>query len=214
LVDSSGKIIWPDLQMMVFAADVLSREPGADIIYDVKCSRNLPDQILKNGGQPIMARTGHAPMKAKLKETGAMLAGEMSGHIFFQERWYGFDDAIYASARMIEILSNKTESSAVVFDQLPGSIHTPELGVLLKEGENLAILAKLIDLAEFSDAHITDIDGLRVDFHEGWGLVRASNTLPALTFRFEADSEKALAHIQQQFKDLLLQVKPDIKLPF
>ena len=143
-----------------------------------------------------------------------MLAGEMSGHIFFQERWYGFDDAIYASARMVEILSNATESSAEVFAQLPDSINTPELGILLEEGESLSLMAKLVAFADFSDARITDIDGLRVDFLDGWGLVRASNTLPALTFRFEADSEKALAHIQQQFKDLLLHVKPNINLPF
>ena len=214
LVDSSGKIIWPDRQMMLFAADVLSREPGADIIYDVKCTRNLASQIAKSGGRPIMSKTGHAPMKAKLKETGAMLAGEMSGHIFFQERWYGFDDAIYAGIRMIEILSNAAESSAEVFAQLPDSISTPELGVLLKEGENQAIMAKLTAFAEFADARITNIDGLRVDFLEGWGLVRASNTLPALTFRFEADSEKALEHIQQQFKEQILQVEPDLKLPF
>lgn len=214
LIDSSGTIIWPDRQMMVFAADVLSREPGADIIYDVKCTRNLPSQIAKNGGRPIMAKTGHAPMKAKLKETGAMLAGEMSGHIFFQERWYGFDDAIYASVRMIEILSNMNESSAAVFANLPNSLCTPELGVLLPEGENLAVMAKLIAFAEFNDARITDIDGLRVDFLEGWGLVRASNTMPALTFRFEADNEKALAHIQEQFKELVMQVGPDINIPF
>lgn len=143
-----------------------------------------------------------------------MLAGEMSGHIFFQERWYGFDDAIYAGIRMIEILSNAAESSAEVFAQLPDSISTPELGVLLKEGENQAIMAKLTAFAEFADARITNIDGLRVDFLEGWGLVRASNTLPALTFRFEADSEKALEHIQQQFKEQILQVEPDLKLPF
>ncbi len=214
LVDSSGKIIWPDRQMMLLAADVLSREPGADIIYDVKCTRNLPSQIVKSGGRPIMAKTGHAPMKAKLKETGAMLAGEMSGHIFFQERWYGFDDAVYSSARMIEILSNESDSSAEVFGRLPDSINTPEMGVMMEEGENQTIMAKLLAFADFNDARITDIDGLRVDFLEGWGLVRASNTLPAITFRFEADNEKALAHIQEQFRDLLLAVKPDIKLPF
>ncbi len=214
MVDSSGKIIWPDRQMMVLSADVLSREPGADIIYDVKCTRNLPSQIVKSGGRPILAKSGHASMAAKLKETGAMLAGEMSGHIFYQERWYGFDDAVYASTRMIEILSNATETSAEMFAKLPDSINTPEMGVLLEEGENISIMAKLLAFADFSDARITDIDGLRVDFLEGWGLVRASNTLPALTFRFEADNEKALAHIQEQFRDLILAVKPDIKLPF
>jgi phosphomannomutase/phosphoglucomutase len=214
MVDSGGKIIWPDRQMMLYAADVLSREPGADIILDVKCTRNLPGQIVSSGGRPIIARGGHAPMTAKLRETGAMLAGEMSGHIFFQERWYGFDDAIYASARMVEILSNTTETSAEVFARLPDSINTPELNVLLEEGESLSIMAKLAAYADFSDARITEIDGLRVDFIEGWGLVRASNTLPALTFRFEADTDKALAHIQRQFKELLVRVKPNIRLPF
>ena len=214
MVDSSGKIIWPDRQLMVLSADVLSREPGADIIYDVKCTRNLPSQIVKNGGRPILAKSGHASMAAKLKETGAMLAGEMSGHIFYQERWYGFDDAVYASTRMIEILSNAAETSAEMFAKLPDSINTPEMGVLLEEGENISIMAKLLAFADFSDARITDIDGLRVDFLEGWGLVRASNTLPALTFRFEADNKKALDHIQEQFRDLILAVKPDIKLPF
>ena len=143
-----------------------------------------------------------------------MLAGEMSGHIFYQERWYGFDDAVYASTRMVEILSNAAETSAEMFAKLPDSINTPEMGVLLEEGENISIMAKLLAFADFSDARITDIDGLRVVFLEGWGLVRASNTLPALTFRFEADNEKALAHIQEQFRDLILAVKPDIKLPF
>ena len=214
MVDSSGKIIWPDRQLMVLSADVLSREPGADIIYDVKCTRNLPSQIVKNGGRPILAKSGHASMAAKLKETGAMLAGEMSGHIFYQERWYGFDDAVYASTRMIEILSNAAETSAEMFAKLPDSINTPEMGVLLEEGENISVMAKLLAFADFSDARITDIDGLRVDFLEGWGLVRASNTLPALTFRFEADNKKALDHIQEQFRDLILAVKPDIKLPF
>ena len=214
VVDSSGKIICPDRQMMVFAADVLSREPGADIIFDVNCTRNLPSQIVKCGGRPILGKSGHAFMQLKLRETGAMLAGEMSGHIYFQERWYGFDDAIYASARMIEILSNTAGTSAEVFAQLPDSLSTPELSVALEEGESIAVLTKLQAFANFEDARIIDIDGLRVDFLEGWGLVRASHTLPALNFRFEADSDKALAHIQKQFRDLVLQVKPGLKLPF
>lgn len=215
MVDSNGKIIWPDRQMMLFAADVLSREPGSDIIYDVKSSRHLPSQIVKNGGRPLMWRSGHSPIKAKMKESGAMLAGEMSGHIYFQERWFGFDDGIYACARMIEILSVAPEdTTAEVFAKLPDSFSTPELSVELPEGENFALMEEVLKLANFSDARITTIDGLRVDFLDGWGLVRASNTIPALTFRFEADSEKSLVHIQQQFEYLLRQVKEDIELPF
>ncbi len=214
LVDSGGKIIRPDRQMMLFAADVLSRHPGADIIYDVRCSRHLPGQIAKSGGRPLMWKSGYAAIKAKLKETGAMLAGELGGRFFFHERWYGFDDGIYACARMIEILSNERGATAEVFARLPDSVSTPELVVPLEEGESLELLDKLRAIADFPDTRIIDIDGLRVDFPEGWGLVRASNTKPALTFRFEADSEKSLAHIQEQFKALLQKVKPDIQLPF
>ena len=214
VVDSSGKIIWPDRQMMLFAADVLSRQPGADIIYDVKCTRHLAGQIVKNGGRPLMWKTGHSLIKAKIKETGAMLAGEMSGHIFFKERWYGFDDGIYACARLIEILSGDPRSTAEVFAELPDSLNTPELNVTLAEGENFTFIEKLRALAKFPEARITDIDGLRVDFVDGWGLVRASNTTPSLVIRFEADNEQALARIQGQFKELMKQVKPDIALPF
>jgi len=214
LVDSDGTIIWPDRLMMLFAADVLSREPGADIIYDVKCTRHLPSQIVKNGGRPLMWKSGHAQIKAKMRESGAMLAGEMGGHIFFQERWFGFDDAIYACARMIEILSNTGETSAEVFAKLPDSVNTPELRVILNEGEHIELMDQLREAAQFADARVTDIDGLRVDFLDGWGIVRASPTLSALSFRFEADSEKSLAHIQQQFAALLHQVKPELELPF
>jgi phosphomannomutase/phosphoglucomutase len=214
VVDSSGKIIWPDRQMMLFAADVLSRQPGADIIYDVKCTRHLAGQIVKNGGRPLMWKTGHSLIKAKIRETGAMLAGEMSGHIFFKERWYGFDDGIYACARLIEILSGDPRSTAEVFAELPDSLNTPELNVSLAEGENFTFIEQLRALAQFPEARITDIDGLRVDFVDGWGLVRASNTTPSLVIRFEADNEQALARIQGQFRELMLQVKPDIALPF
>ena len=215
LVDSSGKIIWPDRLMMLFSADVLSREPGTDIIFDVKCTRNLPNQIVKNGGRPVVGKSGHVSMEAKLKETGAMLAGEMCGHFFFQERWYGFNDGIYASARMIEILSNASETSAEVFANLPNSFNTQEIEIPLDEGDSTSILAKMIAFADFTDARITDIDGLRVDFLDGWGLVQAINEIsPALILRFEADNENALDHIKGQFKGLLRQVKPDIKLPF
>ncbi|HYE35093.1 phosphomannomutase/phosphoglucomutase [Methylocaldum sp.] len=214
VVDSSGKIIWPDRQMMVFAADVLSREPGADIIYDVKCTRHLAGHIIRHGGRPLMWKTGHSLMKAKIKKTGALLAGEMSGHIFFKERWFGFDDGIYACARLVEILSGDPRSTAEVFAELPDSVNTPEINVTLTEGENFKFVYKLQQIADFPDARITDIDGLRVDFSDGWGLVRASNTTPSLVIRFEADTPKALSRIQGQFKALMLKVKPDIALPF
>lgn len=214
VVDSNGKIIWPDRQMMLFAKDVLAGKPGAEIIYDVKCSRHLPDQIKKYGGKPTMWKTGHSLMKAKLKETGAKLAGEMSGHIFFNDRWFGFDDALYSAARLLEILSRDARSSAEVFADFPDSINTPELNVALEEGENFTFMKSLLAAANFAGGKITDIDGLRVDFPDGWGLVRASNTTPSLVIRFEADSEAAMSGIQEQFRQLMKKVKPDITLPF
>lgn len=214
VVDSSGKIIWPDRQMMLFAKDVLAGKPGSEIIFDVKCSRHLPSQIVKFGGRPIMWKTGHSFMKAKLKETGAKLAGEMSGHIFFNDRWFGFDDALYAAARLLQVLSEDDRSSAEVFADFPDSICTPELNVELAEGENLKFVEKLFDTAKFTGGKIVDIDGIRIDFPDGWGLVRASNTTPSLVIRFEADNQVALENIQAQFRDLMKNVKPGIKLPF
>ncbi|MEQ1484102.1 phosphomannomutase/phosphoglucomutase [Methyloglobulus sp.] len=214
VIDSKGKIIWPDRQMMLFAKDVLAGKPGSEIIYDVKCSRHLPDQIVKYGGRPLMWKTGHSFMKAKLKETGAKLAGEMSGHIFFNDRWFGFDDALYSAARLLQILSEDQRSSSDVFADFPDSINTPELNVELAEGENFTFIEKLFASANFTGGKITDIDGMRLDFADGWGLVRASNTTPSLVIRFEADSKVAMENIQAQFRQLMLEVKPDIKLPF
>ncbi len=214
VVDSNGKIIWPDRQMMLFAKDVLTRRPGSEIIYDVKCTQHLADQITKYGGKPVMWKTGHSFMKAKLKETGAALAGEMSGHIFFNDRWFGFDDALYAAARLIEILSKDTQSSADIFAQFPDSINTPELNIVLEEGENFIFMKSMFAEANFKDGKITDIDGMRIDFSDGWGLVRASNTTPSLVIRFEADSTEALLSIQNQFRQLMKKIKPDIVLPF
>ncbi|QBC29128.1 phosphomannomutase/phosphoglucomutase [Methylomonas sp. LW13] len=214
VVDSGGKIIWPDRQMMLYARDVLANKPGAEIIYDVKCSRHLHDQIVKRGGRPLMWKSGHSLMKAKLKETTAALAGEMSGHIFFNDRWFGFDDALYAAARLIEILSADMRSSSDVFAELPDSINTPELHVPLAEGEGVRFVEQLFSQAKFKDGKIINIDGMRVEFADGWGLVRASNTTPVLTLRFEADSQDAMQRIQAQFRQLMLQIKPDIKLPF
>jgi phosphomannomutase / phosphoglucomutase len=214
VVDSKGKIIWPDRQMMLFAKDVLAGRPGSEIIYDVKCSRHLPAQIIKYGGKPLMWKTGHSFMKAKLKETGAKLAGEMSGHIFFNDRWYGFDDALYSAARLLQILSEDHRTSSDVFAEFPDSINTPELNVELAEGENVKFIESLFATAKFTGGKITDIDGMRIDFENGWGLVRASNTTPSLVIRFEADTKADMENIQAQFRDLMREVKPGIKLPF
>lgn len=214
VVDSAGKIIWPDRQMMLYAKQVLEIKSGVEIIYDVKCSQHLGTQIKKMGGRPTMWKSGHSLMKAKLRETGAALAGEMSGHIFFNDRWFGFDDALYTAARLLEILSDDERSSSEVFADFPDSINTPELNIMLKEGENFSFMSELMAKAKFPDGKIIDIDGLRVDFNDGWGLVRASNTTPSLVVRFEADNEKALDQIQKQFKKLLLEVKTDLQLPF
>jgi phosphomannomutase/phosphoglucomutase len=214
VIDSNGKIIWPDRQMMLYAKDVLASNPGAEIIYDVKCSRHLPAQIVQSGGRPVMWKTGHSLMKAKLKETGAKLAGEMSGHIFFNDRWFGFDDALYSAARLIEILSADTRTSAEVFADFPDSVNTPELNIELAEGENFKFIESMFSAANFTGGKITNIDGMRVDFVNGWGLVRASNTTPSLVVRFEADSKSALSDIQAQFRQLMQKIKPDIVLPF
>jgi phosphomannomutase / phosphoglucomutase len=214
VIDSKGNIIWPDRQMMLFAKDVLAGKPGSEIIYDVKCSRHLPDQIVKYGGKPLMWKTGHSFMKAKLKETGAKLAGEMSGHIFFNDRWFGFDDALYSAARLLQILSEDHRMSSDVFAGFPDSINTPELNIELAEGENFKFIASMFASANFVGGKTTDIDGMRIDFSNGWGLVRASNTTPSLVIRFEADSKEAMANIQDQFRQLMRKIKPDIKLPF
>jgi phosphomannomutase/phosphoglucomutase len=214
VVDSGGKIIWADRQMMLFAKDVLANKPGSEIIYDVKCSRQLGFQIKKFGGRGTMWKTGHSYMKAKLKETGAKLAGELSGHIFFNDRWFGFDDAMYAAARLLEILARDSRSSAEVFADFPDCINTPELIVNMAEGENFTFIKALTAAAKFNNAKLTTVDGLRVDFAEGWGLVRASNTTPSLVLRFEADTHDAMIEIQDQFRTLMIKIKPDIVLPF
>ncbi len=214
VIDSKGKIIWADRQMMLFAKDVLASKPGAEIIYDVKCSRLLEQQITKYGGRPLMWKSGHSLMKAKLKATDAALAGEMSGHIFFNDRWFGFDDALYSASRLIQILSTDTRSSHEVFADFPDSMNTPEINIELAEGENTQLMEQLLSQARFDDGKIITIDGLRVDFADGWGLVRASNTMPALTLRFEGDNTDALKRIQSRFKELLSQVKPGISIPF
>ena len=214
IVTKDGQIIYPDRQMMLFAEDVLSRNPGAQILYDVKCTRHLAPYIEKAGGQPLMYKTGHSLVKAKLKETGAPLGGEMSGHIFFKDRWYGFDDGLYAGARMLEILTKQQDPSALL-NALPQSDSTPELHLHLKEGENFALMAKLVADAQFpGNERIIDIDGLRVEYADGFGLARSSNTTPVIVMRFEAETPEALARIQGQFKSVILAAKPDAELPF
>lgn len=215
VVDSFGNVIWPDRQMMVFSKSILDKRPGSEIIYDVKCSRNLPAQIIRNGGTPTIWKTGHSLMKAKLKETSAIFAGEMSGHLFFNDRWFGFDDGLYSAARLIEILSEDTRTSAMVFAEYPNSPNTPELNIDLEEGENFAIMEQLMASPNLpADGRVTDIDGLRIDFTDGFGLIRASNTTPSLVVRFEGETEDVLMRIQDQFRQLILEIKPEIALPF
>ena len=214
VVTKDGEIIFPDRQLMLFAADVLSRNPGAQIIYDVKCTRLLAPWIERHGGRPLIWKTGHSLIKAKLAETGAPLAGEMSGHTFFKERWYGFDDALYAGARLLEILSRAADGNAVL-KALPNAPSTPELNWKLAEGEPHALVAKLQAAKPFPGAKsILTIDGVRVEYTDGFGLARASNTTPVVVLRFEADTEAALARIQQVFRAALQPLKPDAPLPF
>ncbi|MDR9436598.1 MAG: phosphomannomutase/phosphoglucomutase [Thiohalophilus sp.] len=214
VVSPDGTIIWPDRLMMLYATDILSRNHGAQIIYDIKCSSNLTRVIWEKGGEPIMWKTGHSLIKAKMKQSGALLAGEMSGHIFFQERWYGFDDALYAAARLLEILANDKRKPQQIFASLPDMVNTPELRIDLAEGEQHQFMDELMNRAEFDNANVIMIDGVRADFEDGWGLVRASNTTPSLIMRFEAKDKEALQRIQQQFRELLQSVKPDLALPF
>lgn len=214
IVTPAGNIIWADRQMMLYARDVLSRNPGAKIIFDIKCTTNLPKVIQAAGGEPIMWKTGHSFIKAKLKESGGLLAGEMSGHIFFKERWYGFDDAMYTAARLLEILSKDGRPVDEIFNELPDNVNTPELKLHTAEGENHPLVDKLVAAANFGDATLTTIDGLRVDFADGFGLVRASNTTPCLVFRFEAENAAALTRIQDDFRKLVLSQVPEAELPF
>jgi phosphomannomutase/phosphoglucomutase len=207
VVTKAGRIIYPDRQLMLFAAEVLSRNPGAEIIFDVKCTRSLFPWIREHGGRPLMWKTGHSLIKSKLKETGAPLAGEMSGHIFFKDRWYGFDDGLYAGARMLELLSRVQDASKLL-DSLPDSISTPELNIALpNEGDNHRLIGELQESAKFEGAtEVNTIDGLRVEYPDGFGLMRASNTTPVIVLRFEADSEAALARIRADFRRVLATV--------
>ncbi len=214
VVTKDGEIIYPDRQLMLFAADVLTRNPGAQILYDVKCSRNLARSIRHQGGRPLMWMTGHALIKAKLKETGAPLAGEMSGHTFFKERWYGFDDGLYAGARLLEIVSRWKDANWPL-KHLPNAVSTPELNLKMREGEPHALVAELQKTAKFEGAlEVITLDGLRVEYADGFGLMRASNTTPVLVLRFEADDAAALSRIQTDFRRVLRQARPDLLQAF
>ena len=214
VVTKDGEIIFPDRQLMLFAADVLSRVPGGEIVYDVKCTRLLAPWILEHGGKPVMWQTGHALIKKKLKETGAPLAGEMSGHVFFKERWYGFDDGLYTGARLLEILSRAANANPVL-KALPNATSTPELNIKMAEGEPFTLLEKLKAQASFKEAReVITIDGLRVEYADGFGLARPSNTTPVVVLRFEADNPQALERIQADFRRELAAAWPGIALAF
>ncbi|HEY4090907.1 MAG TPA: phosphomannomutase/phosphoglucomutase [Luteibacter sp.] len=218
VVTASGEIIYADRLLMLFAQDVLARNPGATVIFDVKCTGHLRRIIQESAGAPLMWRTGHSLIKAKMRDTGAALAGEMSGHFFFADnnRWYGFDDGIYAAARLLEIVAGDLEerSVAALFETLPTSVSTPELRLPMEEGAAFRFIEAFRASATFEDARLTTIDGIRVDWPDGWGLVRASNTSPALMFRFDADTAKALERVKQAFRQRLLAVDPNLVLPF
>jgi phosphomannomutase / phosphoglucomutase len=216
VVTASGEVIFPDRLLMLFAIDILTRNPGATIIYDVKCTGHLQPLILQHGGSPLMWRTGHSLIKAKMKETDAALAGEMSGHFFFGERWYSFDDGIYAAARLMEVLASDIEqrSPQEIFDTLPKGVSTPELKISMHEGEHYRFMENFARKATFDGARLTTIDGIRADWPDGWGLVRASNTTPMLVLRFDADTQRALTRIQDVFRTQLLALDPSLPLPF
>jgi phosphomannomutase/phosphoglucomutase len=207
VVTNKGKIIYPDRLLMLFAKDVVSRNPGADVIFDVKCTRRLNGLIGGYGGRPIMWKTGHSLIKAKMKETGALLAGEMSGHIFFKERWYGFDDGLYSAARLLEILGIDERTADVVFNAFPEDISTPEINIEVTDQNKFALVERLGEIGLFGEGSISTIDGIRVDYQDGWGLCRASNTTPVLVLRFEADSEASLERIKGIFREQLNMVE-------
>jgi len=218
VVTASGRIIYPDRLLMLFAEDVLLRHPGGRVIYDVKSSRHLEHWIRDRGGVPEISATGHSVLKARLQQSGAPLAGELSGHIFFGDRWYGFDDGVYAGARLLELLSRAGAAGRdpeTLFDALPDALSTPELHWSLPDGEAVEVVRLLQRTAHFSQAvRLIDIDGVRVEYRDGFGLARASNTTPVMVLRFEADNASALARIQEDFRGALLAIRPGAALPF
>ena len=214
VITDAGQVIWPDRQMILFARDILARNPGAKIIYDVKCTRLLPKAIEDAGGAPLMWKTGHSFIKAKLREIGGAFGGEMSGHLFFKERWYGFDDALYAAARLCEVLSGDDRPPSTVFAEIPDTVNTPELRIEMNEGEHHALIQELVANGNFSGGALCNIDGVRVDFEDGFGLARASNTTPTVILRFEADTASALERIQDLYREQILALRPTLTLPF
>ena len=214
IVTNAGEAIAADRQMMLYAIDVLDRNPGAEIIFDVKCSKLLAEVISQHGGKPLMWKTGHSLIKQKMQETGVPLAGEMSGHVFFKERWFGFDDGLYTGARCLEILAKQTATASDVFAALPNAIATPEINVPMADDKKFGFVDALIKQSDFGNATLINLDGLRVEFADGWGLVRCSNTTPCLVLRFEAESDAALARIQSVFKEKMLAVVPELALNF
>ena len=214
VVTKSGQIIWPDRQLILFARDILKRNPGAEIIYDVKCSRHVARAVVEAGGRATMWKSGHSLIKAKMRETGALLAGELSGHMFFKERWYGFDDGIYAAARLLEILSSAPDSSGLL-ESLPQSCATPEIKLDTAEGEQFDLVELLRAQGQFPGAvSINDLDGVRVDYADGFGLARPSNTTPTVVLRFEGDTVAALARIEEDFRNAFRRIAPHVRLPF
>lgn len=214
VVTNTGSIVFPDRLLMLFAKDVVARNPDAEIIFDVKCTRRLVPLIKEYGGRPLMWKTGHSLIKKKMKQTGALLAGEMSGHVFFKERWFGFDDGIYSAARLLEILSKEKTTSEELFATFPNDISTPEINIHVTEESKFSIIDALHDAQWGEGANLTTIDGVRVDYAKGWGLVRASNTTPVLVLRFEADNAAELQRIKDVFHVQLKRVAPDLQLPF
>ena len=214
VITDQGENLCPDRLMMYYAPDVLKRYPGAKIVYDVKCSRHLADVILQAGGQPHMCPTGHSIVKSRMKQEDSPLAGEMSGHLFFKDRWYGFDDALYSACRLLEQLSFSNSSISQQFSTIPNSINTQELKIPVADSEKFSLMQRFAESASFDDAIWVTIDGVRIEFADGWGLLRASNTTPCLVARFEADNHQSLARIQKLFKDQLHAVESQLKLPF
>ena len=213
VVSNSGTIIWPDRILMLLVRDVLNRNPGAEIIFDVKCSNRLASLITDLGGRALMWKTGHSHIKAKLKETGALLGGEFSGHLCFVERWFGFDDALYSAARLLELLSAETRTVEDVFLDFPLATSTPEIKIPTTDKKKFDVIDALSHNHDFEDGEITTIDGIRVDYDDGWGLIRASNTSPVLTLRFEADSNEALARIKNTFQTAINRIDPGLVIP-
>ena len=214
VVTNAGTIIWPDRQMMLYAEDVLKTHKGRTVLFDVKCSEHLPAVIEKAGGVPLMWKTGHSLIKQKMRETGAVLAGEMSGHIFFNDDWFGFDDALYTAARLLKILSQNVDSCEAIFKRFPDGVVTPEINIPMEDDKKKTFVEAVLASAHTFQGEVITIDGMRVNFSDGWGLLRCSNTSPSVVLRFEARSNGALKRIQEQFRTAMLNVAPDLVLPF